>query len=120
MIWSFAYDPDGPRLSDQQVLVEGGAGHPDGSSMDEEGRLWNARWGAGRVICFAPDGRVDREVLLPVSQPSSCAFGGADRKTLFITSARQELKGLAPDALDGSVFAVQLDVAGLPLTPFAG
>jgi sugar lactone lactonase YvrE len=120
VIWSFAYDPDGPRLSDRRVLFEGGPGHPDGSSMDEDGCLWNARWGAGRVIRLTPDGRIDREILLPASQPSSCAFGGADRRTLYITTARQELEGLAPDALDGSVFAVRVDVAGMPLTPFAG
>ncbi|HTK36815.1 MAG TPA: SMP-30/gluconolactonase/LRE family protein [Caulobacteraceae bacterium] len=120
VIWSFAYDPDGPRLSDRRVFFEGGPGHPDGSSMDEDGCLWNARWGAGRLVRLTPDGRIDRELLLPVEQPSSCAFGGADRKTLFITTARQELEGLAPDALDGSVFAVAVDVAGMPLTPFAG
>ena len=120
VIWSFAYDPDGPRLSDRKVFVEGGPGHPDGSAMDEEGFLWNARWGAGRVIRFTPDGRIDREVTVPVSQPSSCCFGGADRKTLFVTSARQELEGLAPDSLDGSVFMAGVDVAGVPLTPFGG
>jgi sugar lactone lactonase YvrE len=119
-IWSFAYDPDGPRLSDCKVFVEGGPGHPDGSAMDEEGFLWNARWGGSRVIRFAPDGRVDREVMLPVEQPSSCAFGGPDRKTLYVTSARQELEGLAPDSLDGSVFAIPVDVAGMRMTPFAG
>lgn len=120
IIWSFAYDPEGPSLSDQTVFAEGGPGHPDGSAMDEEGFLWNARWGGGRVIRYAPDGRVDRELFLPVEQPSSCAFGGPDRKTLFVTSARQELEGLAPDSLDGSVFAVRVDVAGMPMTPFAG
>jgi sugar lactone lactonase YvrE len=119
-IWSFAYDPNGPRLSDQKVFAEGGPGHPDGSAMDEEGFLWNARWGGSRVIRYAPDGRVDREIMLPVEQPSSCAFGGSDRRTLFVTSARQGLEGLAPDSLDGSVFAIPVDVAGLPMTPFAG
>jgi sugar lactone lactonase YvrE len=119
-IWSFAYDPEGPRLSDQRVFVQGGPGHPDGSAMDEEGFLWNARWGGGRVIRFAPDGRVDREVRLPVEQPSSCCFGGPDRKTLYVTSARQELEGLAPDSLDGSVFAVPVDVAGMAMRPFGG
>jgi sugar lactone lactonase YvrE len=119
-IWSFAYDPDGPTLTDRRVFAQGGPGHPDGSAMDEEGCLWNARWGGGRVIRFTPDGRVDREVMLPVEQPSSCCFGGPGRRTLFVTSARQELEGLAPDSLDGSVFAIQVDVAGMPMVPFAG
>jgi sugar lactone lactonase YvrE len=120
VMWSFAYDPEGPTLSDRRVFVEGGEGGIDGSAMDEEGGLWNARWGAGRVVRYAPDGRVDRVVELPVRQPSSCTFGGPDRKTLFVTSARFEQDGLAPEALDGSVLAVRVDVAGLPLTPFAG
>jgi sugar lactone lactonase YvrE len=119
-IWSFAYEADGPRLSDQQVFAQGGPGHPDGSAMDAEGFLWNARWGGGRVIRFAPDGRVDRELTVPVAQPSSCCFGGPDLKTLYVTSARQELEGLAPTSLDGSVFAFELDVAGMPMTPFGG
>ena len=120
VIWSFAYQPEGPTLSDRRVFVEGGAGHPDGSAMDEEGCLWSARWGGGRVIRFTPDGRVDRELMVPVAQPSNCAFGGPDRRSLFVTTARQELEGLAPDSLDGSVFVAQVDVAGLPMTPFAG
>jgi len=119
-IWSFAYEAEGPQLSDRQVFVKGGPGHPDGSAMDEAGCLWTARWGGGRVVRYAPDGRIDRELLLPVEQPSSCAFGGPGRRTLFVTTARQELEGLAPDSLDGSVFAFDVDVAGLPMTPFAG
>ncbi len=119
-IWSFAYDPEGPRLSDRRVFAQGGPGHPDGSAMDEEGFLWNARWGGSRVIRFAPDGRVDREIMLPVEQPSSCCFGGPDRRTLYVTSARQELEGLAPDSLDGSVFAIPANVPGMRMVPFAG
>ena len=120
VIWSFAYDPDGPALSDRQVFFEGGPGNPDGAAMDEDGCLWNARWGGGRIIRFTPDGRIDREITLPVAQPSCCAFGGPDRRTLYITSARQELEGLASDSLDGSVFVVQVDVAGLPMQRFRG
>jgi sugar lactone lactonase YvrE len=55
-----------------------------------------------------------------VKQPSSCCFGGPDRRTLYVTSAYQELKDLGPDALDGSLFAVRTDVAGLPMRRFEG
>jgi len=119
-IWVFPYTEEVPRLGERQVFAQGGPGHPDGSAMDEDGCLWNARWGGGRVIRFTPDGRVDRQIILPVAQPSSCAFGGPDRKTLYITSARQELEGLAPDSLDGALFAVAVDVPGMPMTRFAG
>ena len=120
VIWSFAYDPDGPALHDRQVFAEGdiAPGNPDGSSMDEDGCLWNARWGGGRFVRFTPQGKVDREIELPAKQPSSCAFGGADRKTLYMTSARQGQDDLPPDALDGSLFAAELDVAGMPMPRF--
>lgn len=119
VIWSFAYTPEG-RLEDRRVLLEGGPGHPDGAAMDADGCLWNARWGAGVVIRITPDGRIDRTLKLPVAQPSCCAFGGPDLKTLYVTSARQQLPGLAPEALDGALFAVPLDVAGVPTPRFAG
>ena len=120
IIWSHAYDPDEGRISDRRVFVEGGPGAPDGSSMDEEGCLWTARWGGSRVIRYTPAGKVDREIALPVEQPSNVAFGGPDRKTLYITSARQELEGLAADSLDGAVFVIPADVAGMPMARFAG
>jgi sugar lactone lactonase YvrE len=120
VIWVYDYEPDGPVISNRRVFVEHGPGAPDGSAIDKEGCLWNARWGASRVVRYTPDGKVDRELHLPAAQPTSCAFGGADRKTLYITSARQDLEGLAPDAPDGAVFIVQLDVAGLPMARFDG
>jgi sugar lactone lactonase YvrE len=86
--------------------------------MDEEGCLWTARWGAGCVVRYRPDGTVDRVLELPVRQPSSCAFGGADRKTLYVTSARFEMTD--PGDLDGALLAIPMDVAGLPMTQFAG
>ena len=120
VIWSFAYDPDGPTLHDRQVFAEGdiAPGNPDGSSMDEDGCLWNARWGGSRFVRFTPGGKIDREIELPAKQPSSCAFGGADRKTLYMTTARQGQDDLPPDALDGSLFVTELDVAGMAMPRF--
>ncbi len=121
-IWSFRFDPDAPRLDDRRVFAGPGAapGTPDGSAMDEEGCLWNARWDGGCVVRFAPDGRVDRVVRLPVARPTCVAFGGRDRRTLYITSARQEPADADADALDGRLFALAVDVAGLPGRPFSG
>jgi sugar lactone lactonase YvrE len=118
VIWDFTVDPDTGALSDRRVLLEGGPGHPDGAAMDEDGCLWNARWGAGRVIRITPDGRIDGEIEVPAIQPSCCAFGGPDRRTLYITSARQDLA--KPTAADGALFAAEVDAVGVAMARFAG
>ena len=89
---------------------------PDGAVADSEGYIWNAQWSAGSVIRFAPDGSVDRIVKVPVSRPTCPAFGGKDLKTLYITSARQGMspEQLAAEPTAGGVFAIEVDVPGLP------
>ena len=71
---------------------------------------------------YAPDGKVDRVINLPVPRPTSCIFGGPDLSTLYVTSARIRLSAqqLAEAPLSGSVFAIRAGVRGLPETPFAG
>jgi sugar lactone lactonase YvrE len=94
-------------------------GNMDGSAMDADGYIWNARWGGSCLIRFAPDGSVDRIVELPVTQPTSCVFGGPDLKTLYITSASVGLDGNGND-LEGALLAIETDVAGQVCTRFAG
>lgn len=95
---------------------------PDGSAVDAEGFLWNAQWGGWRVVRYAPDGTIDRVVAMPVQQPTSCAFGGDDLSTLYVTSARQGLseQALAGQPLAGGVFAFEPGARGLALAPFGG
>lgn len=95
-----------------------GRGWPDGSVVDAEGFLWNARWGGSCVVRHAPDGSIDRVVELPVSQVTCPAFGGADLKTLYVTTARtgRTEEALEREPLAGSVFAVRVDVPGQPET----
>jgi len=91
-------------------------GVPDGSAMDAEGYLWNARWDGGCLLRLAPDGEVDRVIELPVSRPTSCVFGGQDLRTLYITSAASPLD----HPLDGAVLALEVDIPGKPCHRFAG
>lgn len=104
------------------VAADAVPGRPDGAAVDAAGYLWNARYGGGCVARFAPDGRLDRMVPLPVSQPTSCAFGGPALATLFVTTARQRLSAsvLAAQELAGSLLAFEPGVAGLPEPAFAG
>jgi sugar lactone lactonase YvrE len=94
-----------------------GPGVPDGSALDSEGYLWNARWGGGCLLRFAPDGRIDRHIDVPVSHPTSCVFGGPDLRTLYVTSAIPA-QGRTP--LDGAVLYANVEVTGRPCTAFAG
>ena len=91
-------------------------GGPDGSAMDAEGFVWNARWDGSCLLRLAPDGQVDRVIELPVSRPTSCVFGGADLRTLFITSAASP----ANHPLDGALLSIRVDVPGVLCTRFAG
>jgi sugar lactone lactonase YvrE len=109
----FAFDQASGAISGEQPFLNGYEyGAPDGSAMDAEGFLWNARPGAGCVIGIAPAGRVDQTVPLPVSRPTTCAFGGDDLHTLYITSAR------SAEQYSGSVFALQTHVPGIPAGRF--
>lgn len=98
----------------EQWAVEG-PGAPDGSALDSEGYLWNARWGGGCLLRFAPDGSLDRRIEVPVSHPTSCVFGGPDLSTLYLTSA-QPASGAT--ALDGGVFSAEVGVTGRPCHRF--
>lgn len=91
-------------------------GGPDGSAMDAEGYIWNARWDGACLLRLSPEGEVDRVVELPVSRPTSCVFGGKDLRTLYITSAASPLA----QPLDGAVLAIELEVPGMPCHRFAG
>lgn len=76
--------------------------NPDGAVMDAHGNLWLALWGTGRMMCYAPDGTVVHEVAVPAANSTCPAFGGADLRRLFCTSAREEIA--QPSPLDGATF----------------
>lgn len=92
---------------------------PDGLAVDVEGCIWLAVWGSSEVLRLAPSGEVVAVVPMPVSQPSSCAFG--DDGTLYITSACAGLseKELAEQPLAGSLFALQTSTHGVSVHSFA-
>ena len=97
-------------------------GFCDGSAIDAEGCLWNARFAGSCLIRFRPDGTVDQQIDLPVSRPTSCCFGGPDLTTLYVTSARHGLsdEALARNPSEGAVLAIETGVQGTPSIRFAG
>lgn len=118
----YAYDMSDLSQRTEFVHTRGEAATPDGGAVDAQGFLWNAQWGGGRLVRYAPDGRIDLTVPVPVGQPTSCAFGGPGLRTLFVTSAWDGLTPAERQAqpLAGALFAFQPDVGGLPLPLFDG
>ena len=93
---------------------------PDGLSVDVDGCVWVALWDGGRVERYTPDGRIDLIVSVPGGWVTNCAFGGSDGRTLYVTTACVDLDPEVhrgqPHA--GSLFAVDVPVAGRGYTPF--
>jgi sugar lactone lactonase YvrE len=101
---------DGWPVGDAEVFVDlkQGKRNPDGSVVDSEGCLWNAQWGAGQVVRYAPDGTLMGTYDVPAAQTTCPAFGGPDLKTVFVTSAAQGRDG----AQDGQTFSFAAGVKG--------
>ncbi|HEV2604378.1 MAG TPA: SMP-30/gluconolactonase/LRE family protein [Microvirga sp.] len=123
-IYVYDFDLEGGAVENRRTFVQvpDGVGVPDGLAVDAEGFVWSAHWDGWCVTRYDPDGKVDRVINLPVPRPTSCAFGGPDLTTLYITSARIRLSAgqLAEAPLSGSVFALQSGIRGLPEMPYAG
>lgn len=123
-IFSYAFEPATGAIGERRVFatLSGEDGTPDGLTVDQEGYLWCACWDGWQILRFAPDGRVDRCIEMPVQRPTSLAFGGPDYQTLFVTSARMDLSAaeLARGPLAGNLFAVTPGIAGRPPFAFAG
>ena len=121
-IWAYEFDFATGEIGGRHVLatLADDDGLPDGLTVDSQGFVWSAIWDGWRLIRFAPDGSIDREVRMPVQRPTSCTFGGAALDSLYVTSARDDLdsRSLEQGPLAGSLFAVECDVPGLPETPF--
>ena len=114
----------GDQVGESRVFADltGETGEPDGSTIDAEGYLWNARWGAGRLVRYAPDGSVERVLMLDAPQPTCVAFGGPLLDKVYATSARQWLSDAEVTAApkSGGVFTLATDVIGLPEQRFLG
>jgi sugar lactone lactonase YvrE len=112
----FDYDLATGDIEGRRTFVE--VPRPDGLCVDAEGHVWVAVWGTGILRRYTPDGAVDRELTVPTPQVTSCAFTGADYRTLVITTGAEfDLKG-QPGA--GLVYTERVDVAGRPVDRFAG
>ncbi|PJJ59756.1 SMP-30/gluconolactonase/LRE family protein [Hymenobacter chitinivorans] len=124
-VQAFDYDHATGAITNGRVAVRipDAEGSPDGMTLDADGHLWIALWGGAQVGCYDPaTGHKLGAVPVPALHTSSCAFGGPELKTLFITSARQDLTPaqLAQYPLSGNIFATEPGAVGLPADVYRG
>lgn len=124
---AFEFDPDQGELGERRTVVEvGAAGEvlvgPDGMTVDVDGGLWVAVYGGSCVRRYSPDGELDMVVELPVTDVTSCAFGGPDLSDLYITSASHWLspEARAAQPLAGGLFHCRPGVRGRSPVAYAG
>ena len=108
-ILSYNFELESGELSHKKNFATFDRGHPDGSTIDTDGCVWNCRWGGSCIVRFTPSGKVDQIIEMPVQNITNCVFGGKDMKTLFITTASNEDK----NNLDGSLFSINLNYQGI-------
>jgi len=124
VIWAYDYDPEQGTVANRRVLARPSeeVGRPDGAATDVEGFYWSAGISAGMLNRWTPDGRLARSIPLPCSSPTMPCFGGPDLRTIFVTSLRHDVPAevLAARPLSGGVFAVRVDVPGVPVGRFRG
>ncbi len=122
--WAFDYDLDDGQISNRRLFADYSASgeRPDGACMDVDGCLWTAFFGGSRIVRYRPDGTIDRNIPVPVSNPTCLCFGGPDMKTLYITTASKFLsqEQLGAEPLAGCVLAIDGVGQGLPEHRFGG
>jgi sugar lactone lactonase YvrE len=98
------------------ATIDEADGWPDGAVCDADGFVWTGLWGGWRARRYAPTGDIVAEVRLPAANVTKIAFGGADLRTAYATTARKGLDAdaLAGQPLAGNIFAFEVDVPGMP------
>jgi sugar lactone lactonase YvrE len=109
-VYAYEFEMTAGRLGKRRLFVELPAdqGFPDGLAVDAEDHVWGAHWGGGRLTRYRPDGGVERVIEMPAPLCTSCCFGGADLRTLYVTTASIGLDEAARRAapLSGGLFAI--------------
>ncbi|MCF8380016.1 MAG: SMP-30/gluconolactonase/LRE family protein [Bacteroidales bacterium] len=117
-VMMYSFNLESGQISNPEICIEipDSTGHPDGMTIDENGNLWVALWGGYGVACFdAENGKLIQKVNVPVKNVTSCAFGGKNLDTLFITTARagNSIKELEKQEYAGGLFYVVPGVKGV-------
>lgn len=89
-IFCAPYDPATGMVGERRVFAQLNEeeGYPDGLCVDADDHVWSCHWDGARITRYRPDGSRERVLSVPFNRPTSCCFGGADLRTLFVTSAQ--------------------------------
>lgn len=121
---AYDYDIETGTVSNGRVLVDlrDPVATPDGIAVDAEGTIWVAMWDGGRIERFSPSGKPLETVRMPVTRPTSLAFGGPDLDQLFISSARNGLSALqkSNEPHAGAIFVIRPGSTGRLPWAFGG
>ncbi|MDE2261463.1 MAG: SMP-30/gluconolactonase/LRE family protein [Gammaproteobacteria bacterium] len=117
VIYRCDYSPETGEVSGRRVFAQLDSqapdrGRPDGAAVDAAGRYWSALYEGSRVNCYDPSGRLLAEYTVPARAPTMPAFGDADLRTLYVTTAR------AADGSGGSLYALRVEIPGLTRPAF--
>ncbi|HEX8244123.1 MAG TPA: SMP-30/gluconolactonase/LRE family protein [Longimicrobium sp.] len=122
VIHAYDFDAEAGTLANRRTFVDlrGQDGFPDGLAVDAEGGVWSARFAGGCVVRYDQRGRETARVSFPVPRPTSCAFGGAEMRDLYVTSASV---GISEEEIEagfdsGDLFRLRTGIPGLPVPPF--
>ena len=122
VIHAFAFDGERGTIADGRVLVEvpDEVGTPDGLTVDADGDLWVAVYGAGQVHRYTPEGELREVLSVPARETTSCAFAGPGLSRLYVTTATEnwtdEERRADPSA--GLTYRFETDATGRPAAPF--
>jgi sugar lactone lactonase YvrE len=122
VIHAFGFDGATGAISDGRVLIDvpDDLGGPDGLTVDAGGDLWVAIWGGGRIHRYSPDGELRAALAIPAEQTTSCAFGGPNLRTLYVTTGTEnwtdEQRRANPNA--GLVYRIETTAGGTPAALF--
>jgi sugar lactone lactonase YvrE len=117
---AFDHDPATGAVTARRRFADVDRGWPDGLTVDADGTVWVALWDGWGLRRFAPDGRLLATVEVPAQRVTSCAFGGPDLSTLYVTTARAGLRDFAGQQHAGALFACTPGVVGMLPGEWAG
>ena len=90
VIKGYDYDAKNSTISKERIAVKVDPKHgfPDGMAIDENDNLWVGMWNGNAVAQFNPrSGKLLSKINVPAHNVTSCAFGGENLETLYITTA---------------------------------